>query len=125
MHRPQENAMQVDEELEAGWLELASNELMVVGEPRANPRPGSLVYQRRDDSMLFSATMLAQIAVTGARAFSTVDDPSETFVPIALPATSVSRRELWLWRSLTVATAALLFVFAAALDLLIAGGRLP
>jgi hypothetical protein len=75
--------------------------------------------------MLFSATMLAQIAVTGARAFSTVDDPSETFVPIALPATSVSRRELWLWRSLTVATAALLFVFAAALDLLIAGGRLP
>jgi hypothetical protein len=126
---------QLDTETDTPFL--SSDEIVVVEEPPAHPRPavtGQLVHQRHDSSMLFSTTTFAEIAMTAMRGFAATQasalvtvppratrapQASATFVPIALPQTAASRRDKWLWRSLTIATAALLFFFVAALDLLI------
>lgn len=119
---------------------LSSADLIVIEERRAvqpPAAPGQLVHQRHDSSMLFSTTTFREIAMTAMRDFAVAQpgalatgsgpdarapEATATIVPIVVPATWPLDK--WLWRSLTVATVALLFFFVAALDLLIVGARL-
>jgi hypothetical protein len=129
-----------DPTLESVPTFLSSDALIVIEERRVvqpPALPGRLVHQRHDSSMLFSTTTFREIAMTAMRDFAVAQpgalvteagndarapEASATIVPIVVPATSALDK--WLWRSLTVATVALLFFFVAALDLLIVGGRL-
>ncbi|HEX4460690.1 MAG TPA: hypothetical protein VIA18_22075 [Polyangia bacterium] len=85
---------------------------------------GQLVHQRHDSSMLFSATMVRELTMSGpwraAAPAARDDDASDTFVPIAVAAPA-SRYDVWMWYSLTVATATLLFSLVVAVDLLVNG----
>lgn len=89
---------------------------------------GQLVHQRHDSSLLFSATMVRELAMSGRWAAAPAappttardDDASDTFVPIAVAAPA-ARYDVWMWYSLTVATATLLFSLVVAVDLLVNG----
>lgn len=87
---------------------------------------GQLVYARHDSSLLFSATMLHAVAVSALRPAATPatpvrgDEVSDTFVPIALVAPA-SRYDAWLWGSLTLATATMLFFLVVVVDLFVQG----
>ena len=87
---------------------------------------GQLVYARHDSSMLFSATMFRAVAMSGVRPAATPattvrsDDAGDTFVPIAVVAPA-SRYDAWLWGSLTLAMATMLFFLVVVVDLFVAG----
>jgi hypothetical protein len=124
------NVMNRDEQqLEEVWLDLEP-----VADDAPAVDPNHLVHARQDSSILFSTATFRVLALTGMRppqppavplaasaALADDDDASDTFVPIAVSGTPLSARDAWLWRSLTVATATLLFAFVVALNLLVGG----
>ena len=106
---------------------------LVVDCPQLSATPavdaGQLVYARHDSSMLFSATMFRAVAMSGVRQAATSaapattvrgDDAGDTFVPIAVVAPA-SRYDAWLWGSLTLAMATMLFFLVVVVDLFVAG----
>jgi hypothetical protein len=76
-----------------------------------HPKP-HLLYQRHDDSILFSIETLQKLQDELPSVPRRVSPLSTTFVPVLIPGPA-SAIEKWLWRS-TAAAASMLFLFFVA-----------